>query len=302
MRLGAVISTAGGLHNVFDRAQEATCDSLMLFTKSNRQWDAKPIGDEELALWEEARAAHPNLWPIGGHASYLINIASPNDRLWSRSYQALKAEVERAGLLQIPTLTFHPGSHTGAGEEIGLGRIAAALSQLLQELPDSSATLCLETMAGQGTNLGHRFDQLAWILDEVDGGERLGVCFDPCHVFAAGYDLRSPEAYAATMTEFDTVIGLDRLLCFHLNDSKHGLGTRKDRHEHIGRGHIGLEGFASLVNDPRFADHPAHLETPKSEEGDEKAEIDMDPVNLAALRSLIRREGRASGDRREADG
>jgi len=283
MRLGAVISTAGGLHNAFERAQEATCDSLMVYTKNNRQWRAKPISDEELARWQEARAAYPGLWPIAGHTSYLINIASPKEELWEKSYQALKWEMERAMLLEIPTLTFHPGSHTGSGEETGLARIAAALGRLLRKLPDATTTLCLETMAGQGTNLGYRFEQLAWVLDNTEGGKRLGVCFDSCHVLAAGYDLRAPEAYAATMDEFDAIIGLDRLLCFHLNDSKHELGSRKDRHEHIGRGHIGLEGFANLVNDPRFVEHPAHLETPTRD----KSEVNMDAVNLATLRSLI---------------
>lgn len=301
MRLGAVISTAGGLHQVFGRAKEATCDSLMVFSKNNRQWHASPIGDEELALWGEARDAHPDLWPLAGHTSYLINIASPKDELWEKSIRALKVEMERAILLGLPTLTFHPGSHTGSGEEAGLARIAAALSRLLQEVPDSPTTLCLETMAGQGTNLGYGYEQLAWVLENTEGGERLGICWDPCHVFAAGYDLRTPEAYAATMAEFDAVIGLDRLLCLHLNDSKHELGSRKDRHEHIGEGHIGLDGFANLVNDGRFAEHPAHIETPKFEEDDEGNEIDMDPVNLATLRSLLQDDAAAGGARRGAN-
>ena len=292
MRLGAVISTAGGVHHVFERAQELTSDSLMLFTKNNRQWRAKPITKEGLTLWKRAREAHPDLWPVAGHASYLINIASPNKDLWEKSYQALKVEMERAILLQIPTLTFHPGSHTGSGEDAGLERIAAALIRLLRDFPEGPTTLCLEAMAGQGSNLGYRFDQLAWLLDaaDVDGGKRLGVCFDPCHVFAAGYDLRTPRAYAATMNEFDDVIGLDRLLCFHLNDSQHELGSRKDRHAHIGQGHIGLEGFASLLNDPRFAEHPAHLETPGSDPNHDSE--NMDRVNLSALRSLIKGRGK----------
>jgi deoxyribonuclease IV len=287
MRLGAVISTAGGLHHVFARAQEMGCDSLMLFTKNNRQWRADPITDEDLALWQQERAAHPDLWPLAGHASYLINIGSPKNDLWERSYRALKIEMERAMRLELPLLTFHPGSHTGAGEEAGLARIAAALSRLLEELPASHTTLCLETMAGQGSNLGYRFEQLAWILAHTTGGERLGVCFDPCHVFAAGYDLRTPASYAATMEAFDATIGLDRLLCFHLNDSQNELGSQKDRHAHIGQGEIGLAGFALLLRDPRFAGHPAHLETPKFDTDEEGNEIDMDPINLRTLRSLL---------------
>jgi deoxyribonuclease-4 len=288
MRLGAVISTAGGLHHVFERAEELGCDSLMLFTKNNRQWRAAPITAEDLAMWQEAREAHPALWPVAGHASYLINIASPRDELWERSYRSLKLEMERAMLLGIPTLTFHPGSHTGSGEEAGLARIAAAVNRLLDELPGGTTTLCLETMAGQGTNLGYRFEQLAWLLDatDADGQNRLGVCFDPCHVFAAGYDLRTPETYAATMDEFNRIVGLDRLLCFHLNDSKHELGSRKDRHAHIGQGHIGLAGFQLLLRDERFATHPAHLETPTYDQDEEGNEIDMDLANLNTLRGL----------------
>ncbi len=291
MRLGAVISTAGGLHHVFQRAREATCDSLMLFSKNNRQWHARPISDEDLALWREAREAHPELWPLAGHASYLINIASPDDTLWEKSVRALRIELERCVRLGVPTLTFHPGSHTGSGEEAGLARIAAALSRLHREMPAAPTTLCLETMAGQGTNLGCSFEQLAWVLKKTEDGERLGICFDPCHVFAAGYDLRTPEAYAATMEAFDRIIGLDRLHCFHMNDSLHELGSNKDRHAHIGEGHLGLKSFANLLNDRRFAEHPAHLETPtwrKDEEPGEK--LNMDVANLATLRDLIQGE------------
>lgn len=296
MRLGAVVSTAGGLYHVFERAAKMGCDSFMLFSKNNRQWKARPISDQDLTRWQEARANYPELWPIAGHTSYLINIASPNDTLWEKSYQALKVELERAILLDIPTLTFHPGSHTGSGEEAGLRRIASALGRLHREFPGVSTRLCLETMAGQGTNLGYRFEQLAWVLENTEGGENLGVCFDLCHVFAAGYDLRSPEAYAATMEEFDAVIGLQRLLCFHLNDSKHALGSRKDRHAHIGEGHIGLQGFRNLLLDRRFAEHPAHLETPKFDTDEEGKEVDMDASNMARLRNLTDSRDRDQGD------
>jgi deoxyribonuclease-4 len=272
----------------------------MLFTKNNRQWKAKPISDEDLKLWEGERDAHPHLRPIAGHCSYLINIASPKDDLWERSYQALKIEMQRAITLGLPTLTFHPGSHTGSGEEAGLARIVAALSRLFEELDPHGTILCLETMAGQGSNLGYRFEQLAWVLENTPHGrERLGVCFDPCHTFAAGYDLRTPETYADTMDAFDATIGLDRLLCFHLNDSKGDLGGRLDRHDHIGRGKIGLDGFANLLNDPRFVEHPAHLETPKFDTDDQGDEIDMDPVNLETLRSLVRESGLEETDELE---
>ena len=294
MRLGAVISTAGGLHHVFARAQEATCDSLMLFSKNNRQWKARPISADDLAHWQAEREAHPEIWPLAGHASYLINVASPKDDLWERSYQALKVEMERADLLNLPVLTFHPGSHTGSGVEAGLERIAAALSRLLRELPEVNTTLCLETMSGQGSNLGSKFEELAWVLNNTKDGERLGVCFDPCHVFAAGYDLRDPAAYAATMDTFDQIIGLDRLRCFHMNDSQGEFGSGKDRHAHIGEGEIGLQGFTSLVNDPRFTEHPAHLETPEYRDNKDGEKVNMNVVNLATLRSLIETTGKAS--------
>jgi deoxyribonuclease-4 len=286
--LGAVVSTAGGLHKVFQRADEIGCDSFMLFTKNNRQWKANPITDKDLELWQEQRKAFSHLYPIAAHASYLINIASPKQELWEKSFQALKIELERTILLDIPTLTFHPGSHVGSGMKAGMQRIADALGRLLDDVSCDTTTICLETMAGQGTNVGHRFEQLAWILENTRNGEKLGICFDPCHVFTAGYDIRSPEAYAATMDEFDAVIGLDRLSCFHLNDSKYDLGSNKDRHAHIGQGFIGAEGLGNLVNDRRFIDHPAHLETPKEDKDDPDNDDDMDMVNLATLRSLIR--------------
>ena len=219
-----------------------------------------------------------------------INIASPDEALWEKSYQALKIEVERCGQLGIPLLTFHPGSFVGGDEATGLAHIVRALKRLLRETEASApnVTICPETMAGQGTNLGCTFAQLAQILGDVGRGERLGVCFDTCHVFAAGYDIRTPETYAATMAEFDQVVGLEQIKFFHFNDSKHALGSNKDRHDHIGRGFIGAAGFANFVNDPRWADHAAHLETPKTEEDENGRDIEMDPVNLAVLRGLIR--------------
>lgn len=288
MRLGAHISTAGGLFRAFGRAEEVGCDTMLIFTKSNRQWQAKPLTAEDIAQYKETAAASP-IRPVAVHASYLINVASPDEALWEKSYQALKIELLRADVLDIPFLTFHPGSHVGSGEAAGLAQIARALRRLIDETPDCQTTLCLETMAGQGTNIGSRFEHLAHLLAHGDPGRaahRLGVCFDTCHVFSAGYDIRTPDTYAATMAEFDQVIGLDRLQCFHFNDSKHPLGDGKDRHEHIGQGHIGRAGFANFVNDPRWANHAAHLETPKTEKDDNGQEIEMDAVNLATLRAL----------------
>lgn len=288
MRLGAHMSAAGGVYKAFARGQEAGCDSILVFTKSNRQWKAKPLTEKDAANYKKAAEKHAHIHPVAVHASYLINVGSPDPELWEKSYQALKDEVERAAFLGIPLLTFHPGAHMKGGEESGLANIARALTRLLAETAVSApnTTVCLETMAGTGTTLGYKFEQLATILEAVNN-PRLGVCFDTCHVFAAGYDIRTPEAYAATMAEFDRIIGLEQIKCFHLNDSKHDLGTRKDRHEHIGRGFIGEQGFANFVNDARFADLGAHLETPKSETDENGDEVEMDPVNLATLRRLI---------------
>jgi deoxyribonuclease-4 len=286
MRLGAHISAAGGLYKAFARGQETGCDSMLVFTKSNRQWQAKPLADEDIAAYKTAAAEYPHIHPVAAHASYLINIGSADPALWEKSYQALKVEVERAEVLGIPLLTFHPGAYVDGDEQTGLDNIARALKRLLEETAGFQTTVCLETMAGQGTTLGHRFEHLDYLLKAAGSSDRLGVCLDTCHVFAAGYDIRTPETYERTMAEFDRVVGLDQIKFFHFNDSKHGLGEKKDRHEHIGRGEIGLSGFANFINDPRWAGFPAHLETPKTETDDNGQEIEMDPVNLAALRKL----------------
>ena len=287
MRLGAHISVAGGLHNAFERGAEAGCDSIMIFTKSNRRWKASPLTEDDVVLYREAERTHAGISPVSVHASYLINLASPDPALREKSYQALKIEVERADALGAAFLVFHPGAYTQGDEASGLDNIARALNRLLEETAECETIVCLETMAGTGTTLGHRFEHLAYLIEATGGHDRIGVCFDTCHVFAAGYDIRSPEAYAATMDEFDRVVGLERICCFHFNDSRHELGSNRDRHQHIGDGHIGLEGFANFVNDPRFADHPAHLETPKTEEDEEEGEIEMDPINLGRLRDLL---------------
>ena len=289
MRLGAHMSAAGGLYKAFARGKEAGCDSMLVFTKSNRQWKAKPVTEKDAEKYKETAAEYQDIYPVAVHASYLINIASPDDALWEKSYQALKDEVERAALFDLPLLTFHPGSFMSSDAEAGMDKIAKGLKRLLAETAKTAPnlTVCLETMAGQGTHIGRTFEQLAYILSQVNETERLGVCFDTCHVFAAGYDIRTPETYAETITAFDNTIGLDRIKCFHLNDSKHELGSHKDRHEHIGQGFIGAAGFANFVNDPRWANYPAHLETPKTEKDDDGNEIEMDSVNLATLRGLI---------------
>ncbi len=284
MRLGAHESIAGGLVNAFDRGHTATCEAIQIFTKSNRQWKAKPLSDEEIAAWRErmeAEEAAGGIFPVVAHASYLINVASPKEVTWQKSYDALKIEVERCEGLGLPYLALHPGSHLKAGVEAGLANVARALSRLHAETPGFKTMVCLEGMAGQGTNLGGSFEQLAWLLEHTDEGEQLGVCLDSCHLYAAGYDVRTPEGYAETMDAFDRIVGLKRLKFIHLNDSEYELGSGRDRHAHIGEGTIGLEGFRSFVNDPRLADLPGLLETDKSDD------LHEDIENLARLRSLI---------------
>lgn len=290
MRLGAHMSAAGGVYKAFERGDEVGCDSMLVFTKSNRQWQAKPITDQDVENYRKEAAKYEHIQPVAVHASYLINIASPKPDLWEKSYQALKDEVERAASFDIPFITFHPGSYMNSDEASGLEKIAGGLQRLLAETAVSApqVTICLETMAGQGTNLGYKFEHLAQIIEQAGGDERLGVCFDTCHVFAAGYDIRAKNAYTETINQFEQVIGLDRLKCFHLNDSKFELGSKKDRHAHIGEGFIGLDGFAHFVNDKRWAEHGAHLETPKTKENDDGTEVEMDAVNLTRLRELIR--------------
>ncbi len=288
MRLGAHISSAGGVFKAFKRASDIGCETMLVFTKSNRQWKAKPLTEKDVESYQKEAAEYSTVSPVAVHASYLINIASPDEAMWEKSYDGLKIEVERCGSLGIPLINFHPGSFMKSDEQSGLDNISRGLRRLLEETAESApnTTICLETMAGQGTNLGHRFEHLAYLLDQAGPSDRLGICFDTCHVFAAGYDFRTPQSYAATMDEFERIIGLDMIKFFHFNDSKFELGLRKDRHAHIGEGHIGCQGFANFVNDPRWADHAAHLETPKKEEDDDGNEMEMDPVNLATLREL----------------
>lgn len=288
MRLGAQISVAGGLHRAFQRAADIGCEAMMIFTKSNRRWAAKPLTEDDIRLYEEAAQEHRDITPVTVHASYLINVASSDPALWKKSYEALKTEVERADAIGADHLVFHPGAYVDADEEQGLANIARALNRLLDETASCEATVCLETMAGTGTTLGHRFEHLAWLREQAGDHTRLGVCVDTCHMFSAGYDIRTPDAYEASMKALDDILGLVNVKCFHFNDSQHPFDARKDRHAHIGEGEIGLDGFANFVNDPRWKEHAAYLETPKTETDDEGNDVEMDPVNLKALRGLIR--------------
>ena len=281
MVLGAHMSTAGGAYTAFERGVKVGCDAIQIFSKNNNQWAAKTLSDDDARLFRDKQAETG--FPVVCHASYLLNMASPDDELWRKSGDGLREEVERAAKLGIDLLVVHVGSHKASGEDAGIARVAELTNRVLDTLPaDQYPTRILyETMAGQGDSVGHRFEHLARIRAAIEQRERTGVCIDTCHIFAAGYDFRTPETYAQTFDLFDQTIGLDAIGAFHLNDSVKELGKKVDRHAHIGQGFIGLEGFRSLMNDARFAAIPMLLETPK---GEDMAE---DVMNLATLRGLI---------------
>lgn len=288
MRLGAQMSAAGGVWKAFARAEQAGCEATMVYTKSNRQWRAKPISEQDIEKCHAETAKYRGqIEPLVVHAAYLINVASPKEDLWEKSRDALRDELVRAEQLGLELVVMHPGSHTGAGEAAGLGNIVRALREVITDTAGSATRICLELMAGQGTNLGATFEQLAYLLTETDAPNRTGICLDTCHAFAAGYDFRSADSYNAMLTQMEAAFGLDQVKVFHFNDSKHELGSGKDRHEHIGEGFIGAEGFAHFVNDPRWANHPAILETPKKIKGDDRDEFAIDRMNLERLRGLI---------------
>ncbi len=277
--LGAHESVAGGLHLAFDRIRQVDGAALQIFTRNQRQWNPVQVSDEEQKLFADAWQKSPDM-PVASHASYLVNLASGKPDLAEKSIAAFADELQRCALLKIPLVVIHPGSHGGDGVEIGLERFTQNLDLAL-ERADNTVTVLLETTAGQGTGLGSRFEELARIIENSKYHKKIGVCVDTCHIFAAGYDIRSPKSYQATMDEFDSLVGIERIKFFHLNDSKKGLGSRVDRHEHIGQGEIGIEGFRNLLNDPRFANHPMTLETPKGKD------LQEDRDNLSTLRGLL---------------
>lgn len=281
MFLGSHVSIAGGLHKAFPIAQEIGCTAVQIFTKNASQWNAKPLQPKEIAQFQDAWQAGGML-PVVAHDSYLINLATPAPELLQKSQAAMLIELERCEQLGIPYLVMHPGSHVGVGEDAGLQRLAASFDSIHAQTGGYQTQILVETTAGQGTNLGYRFEHLAQIFALVNAPERLGVCFDTCHVFAAGYELRTAAGYQATFAAFDRLIGLARLKALHLNDSVKGLGSRVDRHADIGKGLIGLDGFRLLMNDARFAALPHILETPKG-----KNPIAADQANLQILRNLL---------------
>ncbi len=291
--LGAHMSIAGGVELAIERGASIGCTAIQLFTKSNNQWAARPLPDEEVDRFKAART-RCGIASVVAHDSYLINLCSPDDALWEKSVEACHLELQRCDRLGIETLVVHPGGHMGQGEDFGMRRLAQAIDVIHGRLPDGGASIALETMAGQGTAIGHRFGQLSRTIALTRDPDRVGVCLDTCHVFAAGYDLRTRDAYGQTMREFEGEIGLARLRAVHVNDSKRELGSRVDRHEHIGKGCLGLEAFRLLMTDPRLERLPLVLETPK----DEKT-LKEDVLNLNTLIGLagpggVRRRARAA--------
>jgi deoxyribonuclease IV len=275
------MSIAGGLPKAVERARSVAATALQVFVKSSNQWAARPFAAGEAEEFRKAASDAALTRHTLAHASYLINLASPDPALWERSVVALAEELDRCEALAIPWLVVHPGSHVGAGVAAGLDRVVRALDRALAGRSAESAGVLVENTAGQGRTLGSTFEELGEILTRVSREDRLGVCFDTCHAFAAGHEIRDAGSYRATMKALDRAVGLDRVHGFHLNDAKGELGGHLDRHEHIGRGALGLETFRLIVNDRRFAGRPMILETPKD---DDLAE---DRVNLGVLRSLV---------------
>jgi len=287
-RLGAHLSIAGGLPRAVDRAEASGCQALQIFTKSAGQWRARELPAEEIALFKR-RVRQTQIRPVVAHNSYLINVAAADATLRRRSIEALREELDRAETLALDGLVMHPGSYTSGTEAGGLKLVADGLAEILESRPGARVRILLEHTAGQGTNLGHRFEHLAEIIDLLGGSPRVGVCLDTCHLLTAGYDICTEEGYRRTFAEFGKLVGFSRLKAFHLNDSKKPCGSRVDRHEHIGKGRLGLEPFRWLVNDPRFDGLPMLLETPKLDTPESRRRSDADPWdrrNLRTLRSL----------------
>jgi len=283
--LGAHQSIAGGYYRSAEIARQCGCDCVQLFTKNNNQWRAKELTDDDAVRFQAALREAKVLHPLS-HDSYLINLAAPDETLWRRSLEAFIVELQRAERLGIPYVVTHPGSFTSSSEEAGLKRIIQALDETHRQTRGLRVRTLLENTAGQGTNLGWRFEHLAEILGGVKDPDRIGICIDTCHVFAAGYPLATPKQYKATFRELDKLVGLKLIKAFHLNDSKRELGSRVDRHEHIGKGQLGLEPFRFLLNDARFKKIPMYLETPKEADGENRG-LELDTMNLATLRGLV---------------
>jgi deoxyribonuclease-4 len=277
---GTHASASGGVDKALQRAVDVGATSCQIFSKNERQWRAKPLEPDVVERFREERE-RTGIRQVISHASYLINLASPKDDLIEKSMGGFTEELERAHTLGLQGVVLHPGAHTGSGVDVGIARIAESLNRLHDQLPHITSRTLLETTAGQGTALGRSFEEIAAIMDNVEARDRIGVCLDTCHIFAAGYDIRTAEGCMQVMDDFDRVIGLENLRALHLNDSKMPFASNKDRHEQIGEGEIGVDAFRALLNDTRLSGLPGVLETEKDPDGD------YDRKNLELLRSLV---------------
>ena len=285
--LGAHMSIGGGVHRAIERSCSISCNAMQIFVKNNMQWFAKPLDRAEIKAFIE-HTQRCELDSVFAHANYLINLSATNPQFHANSLRALAEELTRADQLELPFLVMHPGAHLGAGEQAGLDKIVGSVDAVHTVLPKVKTKIALETTAGQGSCLGDKFEQLAYIIDNVREPERLCVCLDTAHVHAAGYDLRTESSTRKMFAEFDRIIGLSRLAALHLNDSKTERGSRVDRHEHIGKGKIGLNAFRFIMREPRFRKIPKVLETPKGKE------LLEDVENMKTLRELAQSSKRAT--------
>ncbi|WP_417849837.1 deoxyribonuclease IV [Thalassoglobus sp.] len=279
---GSHLSIAGGYYKAANAAGALGMNTVQIFTKNNNQWKGKPLTEEDAEEFKKAVAEHGLVSPCS-HDSYLINLASPKPELWEKSLEAYVIELERAEMLGLSGVVMHPGSYVDSSEEEGLAKVIEGLNEAHRRTPGLKVQTWVEATAGQGTNLGYKFEHLGQILQHAEDGERFGVCVDTCHIFAAGYGLKTESEYNETMQQLDDHVGIKNVKAFHLNDSKKEQGSRVDRHDHIGEGFLGLEPFRFVVNDPRFAGLPMYLETKKEKRDGEE----MDAVNLRTLKSLL---------------
>ena len=290
--LGAHMSIAGGVTMAIERARSITCTAMQIFVKNNMQWFARPLMREEIRAFLEHQQ-RSQLLSVFAHSNYLINLAATNGQFHANSIRSLSEELLRADQLELPFLVLHPGAHLGAGEEAGLEKIIVSINGVFRKIPDVKTRIALETTAGQGSCLGNKFEHLSYIISRVREPQRLCVCLDTAHVFAAGYDIVSEASVRKTFREFDRVIGLDHLVAIHLNDSKTARGSRVDRHEHIGKGKIGLPAFRFIMCDGRFRKIPKVLETPKGKD------LQEDVINLKTLRRLMKTARRSTEQRNQ---
>lgn len=278
--LGAHMSIAGGVDKAIERAIEIGCTTFQLFTKNSNQWRATPLNENVVQNYKRLLKL-TKLKPVIAHDSYLINLCAKDKSILRKSREAFIEELNRCEILGVDYLNFHPGSHMGMGEEEGIKIVAESINIANEKTKGFKVKNMIETTAGQGTSIGYRFEQIRKIIDLVEDKKRLSVCVDTCHIFAAGYNIKTENGYLKTFDEFDQIIGLKYLKAFHVNDSKKDLGERVDRHEHIGKGKIGLSGFKFLMNDERFFNIPKILETPKGKDMKE------DIINMKKLKSLV---------------